>query len=883
MIEIHVDGRRYEVEEGTNLLDACLSRGLDLPYFCWHPALGSVGACRQCAVKKFKDAEGEAAGRGQLVMACMTPSENGARLSIDDPEAKDFRASVTEWLMVNHPHDCPICDEGGECHLQDMTVMTGHTYREFRFNKRTFRNQDLGPLVNHEMNRCIQCYRCVRFYQHAGGSDLQAFASRDHVYFGRHEDGALESPFSGNLVEVCPTGVFTDKTLKKHYTRKWDLQTAPSVCAHCSLGCNTSPGERYGELRRVRNRYHSEVNGYFLCDRGRYGYEFVNHDSRIKSPLIPHGPDAPAEPLTRDQAWQRLSAALAEGKKIVGIGSPRASLESNWALRRRVGEKAFHSGASEIDRRLAARSLEIMRQGAIRTPTLREVESCDAVLVLGEDVWNTAPRLALALRQAARRRPRTAAAKLGIPSWNDAAVANVVQDATGPFFIATPAPCELDALATSVHRGAPETLARLGLDIAGGLENAREIADALAAAERPLVVSGAGARSEAVLEAAAAVARSLAARRGGVVDLVLVQPEADSLGLALLDGRPLEQALELAAAREVDTLVVIENDLYRRAPRELVDRALKGAREVVAIDHVAHETGARASLLLPAATFAEASGTLVNNEGRAQRFYRVLPPAEQVQESWRWLGWESLDALLQELAEETPQLAAVAIVAPPAGWRLHGQKIPRQTHRASGRTAMTADRSVREPLPPADPDSPLAFSMEGAPSQPPAAVLAGYWVPGWNSVQALNRFQEEIAGPLRGGPSGVRLIEPAHGEQVGEASTPPPFEPRPGEFRLVPLWHVFGSEELSRLAPGIAALAPASYLALGPEEAERLGASAEEDLELELDDGRRHRAPLRVVPGLPAGVLGVPVGLGGAGDAPLPERGVCRIAEESAG
>ena len=132
------------------------------------------------------------------------------------------------------------------------------------------------------MNRCIQCYRCVRFYRdYAGGRDFAVLGWHDDVYFGRHEDGPLESEFSGNLVEVCPTGVFTDKTLKEHYTRKWDLQTAPSVCVHCGLGCNTIPGERYGMLRRIRNRYNGQVNGYFLCDRGRYGYEFVNSDRRV--------------------------------------------------------------------------------------------------------------------------------------------------------------------------------------------------------------------------------------------------------------------------------------------------------------------------------------------------------------------------------------------------------------------------------------------------------------------------------------------------------------------------------------------------------------------------------------------------------------------------
>ncbi|MFB3830069.1 MAG: 2Fe-2S iron-sulfur cluster-binding protein, partial [Bryobacteraceae bacterium] len=162
MATVYVDDKPYQMDPAQNLLHGCLSHKLDLPYFCWHPALGSVGACRQCAVKQYRD---ETDTKGRIVMACMTPAAEGARISIDDPEAAEFRRAVIEGLMLSHPHDCPVCDEGGECHLQDMTVMTGHDCRRYRFEKRTWRNQNLGPLINHEMNRCIQCYRCVRYYR----------------------------------------------------------------------------------------------------------------------------------------------------------------------------------------------------------------------------------------------------------------------------------------------------------------------------------------------------------------------------------------------------------------------------------------------------------------------------------------------------------------------------------------------------------------------------------------------------------------------------------------------------------------------------------------------------------------------------------------------
>ena len=170
MAKIYIDKQEYEVSDGQNLLQACLSLKLDLPYFCWHPSMGSVGACRQCAMTQYQDENDQ---RGRMIVACMTPVTDGMHLSINQPAETEFRDQVISALMTHHPHDCPVCAEGGECHLQDMTVMTGHHARQYKGQKTTFSNQYLGPLIKHEMNRCITCYRCVRFYQdYAGGTDL---------------------------------------------------------------------------------------------------------------------------------------------------------------------------------------------------------------------------------------------------------------------------------------------------------------------------------------------------------------------------------------------------------------------------------------------------------------------------------------------------------------------------------------------------------------------------------------------------------------------------------------------------------------------------------------------------------------------------------------
>src|SRR5512143_3710286 len=583
MITIFIDNKPYQVREGQNLLKACLSLGFDLPYFCWHPAMHSVGACRQCAVKQFKDDKDT---RGRIVMSCMTPVSEGLRISISDVEAKAFRASVIEWLMQNHPHECPVCDEGGECHLQDMTVMTGHNYRRTRFRKRTHNNQDLGPFINHEMNRCIACYRCVRFYRdYAGGRDLDAFASHDNVYFGKAEEGALESEFSGNLVEVCPTGVFTDKTLKRHYTRKWDLQTAPSLCVHCGLGCNTIPGERDGTLRRVLNRYNRQVNGYFLCDRGRFGYEFVNSGRRIRKPLVRETRQSEQHPVDRDRALKNILHILAKSKRIIGIGSPRASLESNFALRAFVGSESFYSGMSPNEHRLVMLMIDILQKGPARTPSLLEVEMADAVLVLGEHLTNTAPLLDLAVRQSVRNKPRELTDKMRIPAWDDNAVRNALQDETGPLFIASITGTKLDEVATKTFHAAPDDLARLGFAVARELNPeapdvpnlpddhrrlAKEIADALKTAKRPLVISGASLGSASVIRAAANIAWSLC-ESGKPAELCFTVPECNSIGAGLLGGRNLGELLyssPVPPEGPIDAVIILENDLYRRTGKK---------------------------------------------------------------------------------------------------------------------------------------------------------------------------------------------------------------------------------------------------------------------------------------------------------------------------
>jgi len=869
MPTLHVDGQSYEVRGGRDLLSALLDLGFNVPYFCWHPAIGSVGACRQCAVKIRRD---ESDSSGRIVMSCMTPVTEGLRVSVEDPEVLEYRRRNIEWLMTNHPHDCPVCDEGGECHLQDMTVMTGHVYRRFRGRKRTYRNQNLGPFINHEMNRCIQCYRCVRFYRdYAGGRDFNVFASKNHVYFGRFEEGTLKSVFSGNLVEVCPTGVFDDKTLMKHYTRAWDLETAPSICVHCGLGCNTLPGARYESLRRIRARYHPEINGYFLCDRGRYGYEFVNDPRRIRRPRI-NGSE-----VSWEEALSRASEALAGCRRVLGIGSPRASLEANYALKVLVGDDAFSPGLSAVEHDGLTEALSILRDGPACPPSLAEVESADAILVLGADPTNEAPMLDLAIRQASYRAALGAATDLGIPAWDDYSARTAVQQLRGRLYLAAVAAMKLDEIATETWHGPPPDLTALAWTVEKSLREKRtdagefagRVAAGLAAAKQPLVVVGVG--DVELLRAAAEIARALSSPPDKRCLLSVVVPECNSLGVALLGGRRVEELLDEIEFGQADGLIVLENNLFRRAEPARIDRLRPALRHLLVIDYLATDTTATADLALPAAPFAESTGAFVNNEGRAQRFYSVFVPSGEPRASWRIIQdlieavrpgsarWANCDDVTRALGQADPALAGALDAAPPASWRDRtGAKIARQPHRYSGRTAETANRDVFEPPPPDDPDSPFAFTMQGFQGQPPPALVPRFWYSGWNSVQALNRFQIEVGGPLRGGSVGKRLIEPGAGA--------PPFTPAKaepplaaGEIWLVPRAAIYGSEELSRLAPAVASLILPPEVRLHPEEANARSLAAGDMVRLQVD-GREYALPIRLDDGVARGVAVVPAG-----------------------
>lgn len=816
-ITIFIDDIPYQVSTDNNLLAGVLSNKLDLPYFCWHPSMGSVGACRQCAVTQYQD---ENDTRGRMVMSCMTPVVDGMRIGLMDKASAKFREQVIAAMMTNHPHDCPVCAEGGECHLQDMTVMTGHTSRQYCGDKRTFTNQYLGELVGHEMNRCITCYRCVRFYKdYAGGKDFDVFGSRNQVYFGRQKEGALESPFSGNLVEVCPTGVFTNKLFSAHYTRKWDLQSSPSVCAHCSLGCNTSIGERYGSVRRVMNRYNRDLNGYFLCDRGRFGIGFVNSSKRIRS--IKGIKTKVGEPLTGIFNEKSFSKAMAEhsGKHFIGIGSARASFEGNRLLKYLVGRENFSLGYTNAEMQLALRHKQLIAQYPQQSLAGMEnlsrrghgEQQHDLVLIIGENLEQTAPRLALSIKQVLRNAAVDKADSIGVKHWQDAAVRTYAGDTTTPLFSLQAQSTSFDEMANGALRLSPKKItamvARLTQmlhddfihDIVVPLKeqavdktandnqendyfdkNGEKflllLARALSQASAPLIVTGLSLKSAALLAAIDSLMACLSQKSHRISpELTLVAPECNSVGnLHFLTEHSLsiEQVITRLVndnksteknkkASKATSLLILEQDLAQ-IDAEQLNLLRSHCNSMIVLDHSDNQLTELADIVLPVSTVSESEGHFVNYQSRLQAFYPVHIPVKPIMANWQYL------VLLAKSLFAHAEINFVSLKELHSFFAKHGEpwalqvltceknsqdnrRVARQTHRASGRTAMMANQSVHEVKTYLEgknsKEEVFNYSMEGA-SAASSHSMPFTWAPAWNSNQAVFQYQQQVNGEL---------------------------------------------------------------------------------------------------------------------------------------
>jgi NADH-quinone oxidoreductase subunit G len=648
MPEIVFDGRRITVPAGTNLVDAGVAAGVSVPIFCYHKDLGAVGACRVCAVTVKQN------DKSRTVMGCMTEAQDGMDVTTLDAQSVKLRKWVLEWMMVNHPHDCPICDEGGECQLQDLTVATGHAIRRVDVKKRTLPNQYLGEFIQHEMNRCITCYRCSRFYQeYAGGRDFGSIGSRDRMFFGRFEDGPLESPFSGNLVELCPTGVFTDK-LFRYKSRVWDLEITPSVCPHCPVGCNVLPGARHRALQRVRVRENAEVNGVFLCDRGQFGHGYVMDPQRPRA-LRAAGGASDWDGALAVAGGALLEASRRHGaEKVALVTSARASLETHHALARLAagplaGARLAHFDDPEREARdlaalaaLVGAGAEPLDQGALA--------KCDVLVVAGASLVDEAPLAALAARQCARRGGRVFV--IGPIERHLADVATFVP--THPATIGA----TLDAVAGRIASGD-----------ASSDGAAASVAEALRASQRPGVLLGQDLLDGRALAAGVALAKALkAAGRSPRFGCLFSGPNAFGAA-ALSRGPALPDVLAGIESGGIRAAVVVEGETGSWSPR--ARQALGQLELLIVLDYLPGPLAEQAHAFFPTTTTYESEGIFVNRAGRAQAFAHARVPGrsviEQIQngsfpreyrrepaEGGARQAWSVLEALRERVAAGTP-------------------------------------------------------------------------------------------------------------------------------------------------------------------------------------------------------------------------------------
>jgi len=476
----------------------------------------------------------------------------------------------------------------------------------------------------------------------------------------------------------------------------------------------------------------------------------------------------------------------------------------------------------------------------------------------------------------------------------------VTQDIKSPAFIATPFKDSLDDLAASTFRASNNDIANLGNAIASALNDkaptiklkdkeqqilVEKIASTLKNAKNPVIISGINCNDENIIHAACNIATALQKNDNSIL-LSIVLPECNSMGLAFMDGKSLDTLIAQGENKNIETLIVLENDLYRRASEKTVNQLFQRSKQVIVLDQLTGKTTSKADIVIPAATFAESEGTLVNYEGRAQRYYKTIVNKNQVKESWRWLAefiriknnglsveWKRFDEIVSSMAKDLPAFYTLKDYFSDADFRMMNEKIARQPLRYSGRTSIHAKTAVSETGIERDSDSPLSFSMEGIQEMPRPSLIPFYWSPGWNSVQAVNKYLDEPNGQMKGGDSGIKLIEPA-GIAQNNYFEPEnkPFVLQKGEWLVVPAFQIFGSEELSSTAVTLAKRIPEPFVYLNPEDSKKMGVKNGDMVQLEISTSLL-KIKVKIEESIGQGIAGLSVNLPGMAFIDLPGKG----------
>jgi NADH-quinone oxidoreductase subunit G len=604
-VTLTINGTEIEVEAGTTVLQACEAVGVEIPRFCYHERLSVAGNCRMCLVEMERSPK--------PIASCAMPVGEGMAIRTDTELVRKARQGVMEFLLINHPLDCPICDQGGECDLQDQAVAYGFNRSRYQENKRAVEDKDMGPLIATTMTRCIHCTRCIRFATEvAGTDDLGALGRGEHLEITTYLQRSLTSELSGNLADICPVGALTHKP-HAFTARSWELTKTESIDAHDAVGSNIRLDCRGPAVMRVLPRLNEDVNEEWISDKTRYAVDGLMR-RRLDRPYVRR--EGKLEPATWDQAFAAIAERLkgVEGSRLAAIAGDMVCAESMMALK----DLMERLGSASVDcRQDGAKLGGGARAGYLFNTTIAGIEGADACLLIGSD-----PRREAALVNARLRK----------------------RYLMGGFQVGSIGP-DLDLTYPVERLGAgPETLA----EVAAGNHPFHGL---LAGAERPMLVLGQGALARADGDAVLSAARDIAESTGMIVEgwngfnvLHTAAARVAGLDLGLIPGeggRDVDGILAGAEAGEIEAVYLLGADE--------IDTTRLGQAFVIYQGHHGDAGAQRADVILPGAAYTEKPAIWINTEGRVQLGQRAgFPPGEARQD------WTILRALSQVLGEPLP-------------------------------------------------------------------------------------------------------------------------------------------------------------------------------------------------------------------------------------
>ena len=646
MIEIELDGCKVEVPEGSMVMHAADKAGTYIPHFCYHKKLTIAANCRMCLVDIEKSPK--------PMPACATPVAQGMIVRTHSDKAINAQKSVMEFLLINHPLDCPICDQGGECQLQDLAVGYGGSSSRYEEEKRVVFPKDVGPLISMaEMTRCIHCTRCVRFGQEvAGVMELGMIHRGEHSEITPIAGDTIDSELSGNMIDLCPVGALLSKPFR-YSARTWELSRRKSISPHDSTGSNLIVQVKGHAVMRVLPLENEAVNECWIADRDRFSYEALSSGDRLTTPMLKQGGEWRAVDWTTALGYvaQRLTQVAAEhGAESIGaLASPASTVEELFLL----GRLVRGLGSDNIDYR--TRHADFATSGRVQWlgTSIASLSGLQSALIVGSFLRKDHPLFALRLRQAAKKGGNFHS----IHALDDDSLVAMAGRIVRP-------PSEWLAVLAEVEVAVGLRRKSEKKDEASGLSDAAlAIADSLLGGERKAILLGNAAAQHPQASRLFTIARSIAEQTGASVGWLT--DGANAVGAQLVDALPIKGGRN--AARMLDgslkaaLLLNLEPALDFAAGGAAV-AALRKSELVVAMTSFADAATDCADVLLPIAPFTETSGTFVSAEGRAQSFHGVVKPLGETRPAWkvlRVLG--NLLGLPEFIFETSEQVRDIAI------------------------------------------------------------------------------------------------------------------------------------------------------------------------------------------------------------------------------